>query len=70
MDRVAKVTAADLARVMAQWIDPRAVVVVVVGDRKKIEAGIKALDLGPVRVLTADDILGRPGPKSKVQGPK
>jgi zinc protease len=70
MDRVAKVTAADLARVTAQWIDPRAVVVVVVGDRKKIEADIRALNLGPLKVLTADDILGRPGPKSKVRSPK
>ncbi len=71
MDRVAGVTAADLARVTAQWIDPNTVVVVVVGDRKKIEAGIKALNLGPLKVLTADDILGRaPGPRSKVQSPK
>jgi zinc protease len=70
MDRVAKVTAAELARVTAQWIDPRSVVVVVVGDRKKIEAGIKALNLGPLKVLTVDDILGRPGPKSRTQSPK
>jgi predicted Zn-dependent peptidase len=70
MDRVAKVTAADLARVTAEWIDPRSVVVVVVGDRKKIEAGIRALNLGPVKVLTADDILGRPGSGSKARSPK
>jgi zinc protease len=70
MDRVAKVTAADVARATAQWIDPRAVVVVVVGDRKKIEAGIKALNLGPLRVLSVDEVLGRPGPRSRVQSPK
>jgi zinc protease len=64
MDRVAKVTAADVARATAQWIDPRSVVVVVVGDRKKIEAGIKALNLGPLRVLSVGDILGGPGRKS------
>jgi zinc protease len=57
MDRVAKVTAADVARATAQWIDPRAVVVVVVGDRKKIEAGIKAAKLGPLRVLSVNEIL-------------
>ena len=70
MDRVARVTAADLARVTAQWIDPRSVVVVVVGDRKKIEAGIRALNLGPLKILTADDILGRPGSKSRARSPK
>jgi predicted Zn-dependent peptidase len=70
MDRVASVTPADAARVTAQWIDPRTAVVVVVGDRKKIEAGIKALNLGPLRVLSVDEVLGRPGPKSGVQRPK
>jgi len=29
----------------------------VVGDRKKIEAGIKAANLGPVRVLSVNEIL-------------
>jgi predicted Zn-dependent peptidase len=67
MDRVAQVTAADVARATAQWIDPRSVVVVVVGDRKKIEAGIKAAKLGPVRVLSVNEILGGPGRKP---GPK
>ena len=57
MDRVAKVTAADVTRATAQWIDPRSVVVVVVGDRKKIEAGIRAAKLGPVRVLSVNEIL-------------
>jgi hypothetical protein len=70
MDRVGKVTAADVARATAQWIDPRSVVVVVVGDRKKIEAGIKAANLGPVRILSVDEILGRSGPKSSLQRPK
>jgi predicted Zn-dependent peptidase len=64
MDRVAQVTAADVARATAQWIDPRSVVVVVVGDRKKIEAGIKAAKLGPLRVLSVNEILGGPGRKS------
>jgi predicted Zn-dependent peptidase len=58
IDRVAKVTAADVARATAQWIDPRSVVVVVVGDRNKIEAGIKAAKLGPLRVLSVNEILG------------
>ena len=71
MDRVAKVTPSDVARVAEQYIDPRSVVVIVVGDRKKIESEIRALNLGPVKVLSVDEILGRPpGPKSKGQSPK
>ncbi|HJW15084.1 MAG TPA: pitrilysin family protein [Thermoanaerobaculia bacterium] len=65
MERIAKVTAADVARVTAQYMDPRSAAVVVVGDRKKIQAGIEALRLGPLRVLSLDEVLGRAGPKSK-----
>lgn len=65
MERIEKVTAADVARVTAQYMDPRSAVVVVVGDRKKIQAGIEALRLGPLRVLSLDEVLGRAGPKSK-----
>ena len=32
--------------------------VVVVGDRKVIEAGVRALKLGPVKVMTVDEVLG------------
>jgi zinc protease len=64
MERILKVTPADVSRVTAQYIDPKSVAVVVVGDRKKIEAGIRALNLGPVRIFTVDQVLGR-APKSK-----
>jgi zinc protease len=70
VDRIGKVTAADVGRVTALSIDPQAVAVVVVGDRKKIESGIRALKLGPVRVFSVDDILGKQGPKSRAPGPK
>ncbi|HKF44220.1 MAG TPA: pitrilysin family protein [Thermoanaerobaculia bacterium] len=67
-DRIAKVTAADVARIAARYIDPSSAAVVVVGDRRKIEAGIRALNLGPVRVFTVDQILG--GGKPRAQDPK
>ena len=71
MDRVAKVTPSDVERVTAQYIDPHGVAVIVVGDRKRIEPEIRVLNLGPLRVLSVDEILGRPpGPKSRDQGPK
>ena len=42
------------------YIQPDRVAVVVVGDRKTIEPGIAALNLGPVKVLTVDDVFGAP----------
>jgi predicted Zn-dependent peptidase len=44
------VTAADVKRVAEQYVRPGNSVVVVVGDRSKIEAGIRAANLGPVEV--------------------
>jgi predicted Zn-dependent peptidase len=43
-------------------VDPRAIAVVVVGDRSKVEGPVKALNLGPVRNLTVEDVMG-PAPK-------
>ena len=49
------VTAADVQRVAQKYIAPDKFAVVVVGDRKAIEPGIRALNLGPIRdVPTAD----------------
>lgn len=56
--RILAVTAADVQRVARQHVDPERMVIVVVGDREKIEAGVRALKVGPVRTLTIDDVLG------------
>jgi zinc protease len=50
------VTAADVQRVARKYIDPGKMAVVVVGDRQTIEPGIKALNLGPINVLTVDQV--------------
>ena len=55
--RVRAVTAADLKRVADQYIQPDKFAVVIVGDRKVIEPGIKALNLGPITVVEAGEIL-------------
>jgi zinc protease len=47
---VMAVTAADVKRVADRYVRPGNSVVVVVGDRSKIEAGIRALNLGTVEV--------------------
>ncbi len=49
-------TAADVQRVARAYIQPDRVAVVVVGDRKVIEPGIKALNLGPITIMSVDEI--------------
>jgi hypothetical protein len=51
------VTSADATRVTAQYIQPAKFLVVVVGDRAKVEAPLKALNFGPLTLLTVEDAL-------------
>jgi zinc protease len=51
------VTAADVQRAAQQYIQPDRFAVVIVGDRKVIEPGIKALKLGPLAVVTVEDVM-------------
>ncbi|MEO8257639.1 MAG: pitrilysin family protein [Acidobacteriota bacterium] len=53
---ITAVTAADVQRVARKYIQPGRFVVVVVGDRKVIEPGIRALNLGEVKTLTVDEV--------------
>ena len=55
-DRVAAVTAADVKRVADKYIVPDKLAVVIIGDRKVIEAGVKALNLGPLTVVEPSEI--------------
>jgi predicted Zn-dependent peptidase len=54
---IAAVTQADVQRVARQYIDPDKLAIVIVGDRKSIEAPLKATKVGDVVVV---DITGRP----------
>jgi predicted Zn-dependent peptidase len=55
--KIQAITAADVERVAATRIQPERVIVVIAGDLASIEAPVKAANLGPVRVVTADDVL-------------
>jgi predicted Zn-dependent peptidase len=55
---VVQVTGPGVEKAATQYIQPDKFAVVVVGDRKAIEAGIRALNLGPVEVLSVDQALG------------
>lgn len=57
VSKIQAVTAADVARVAKQYITPDRFAVVVVGDLKTIEAGVRKLNLGTVRVVPIDEIL-------------
>lgn len=60
VDRVLEVTGDDVLRVARRYVEPERVEIIVVGDRSKIEQGIRELDLGPVRALSVEDVLGPP----------
>jgi predicted Zn-dependent peptidase len=50
VQRVMAVTAEDLRRVANQYIRPENSVVVIVGDRATVEAGLRAANVGPVEI--------------------
>ena len=52
--RVKEVSLADVAKAAAEVVEPDHMVWVVVGDRAKIEPGIRELGLGDVQVLNAE----------------
>jgi predicted Zn-dependent peptidase len=53
---VEKVTAADVARTARRLIPADNATIVVVGDLSKIRAGIEALNLGPISVLSVAEL--------------
>ncbi len=58
IDRILGVTELQAQQVAQKYIDPAKLLVVVVGDRAVIESRIAALNIGPITVLTVDDVLG------------
>jgi predicted Zn-dependent peptidase len=51
------ITQADVKRVATQYINPGSLAIVVVGDRKSIESGLKAVNTGPISIR---DFFGKP----------
>jgi zinc protease len=52
--KIQSVTAGEVQRVAAQYLTPEKMVVVAVGDKSNIEAGLKKLKLGPVESRSVD----------------
>ncbi len=57
MQRIRAVTPADVQRVAERYIQPDKFAVVVVGDGKIIEPGIKALNLGPIKNVPIAEVM-------------
>jgi zinc protease len=55
-DRIRAVTAADVKRAADKYIVAGKLAVVIVGDRKAIEARVKAMNLGPLTVVEPGEI--------------
>jgi predicted Zn-dependent peptidase len=60
VQRIGAVTQADVQRVAQQYIDPSKLTLVIVGDRKVIEPGLRAVNPGTIVVREARDVLGAP----------
>jgi predicted Zn-dependent peptidase len=52
------VTVEDVQRVAQKYIQPDRFAVVIVGDRRVIEPGVRALNLGPIKDVTLDEVFG------------
>ncbi|MEP6998940.1 MAG: pitrilysin family protein [bacterium] len=60
VQRIDAVTPADIQRVARQYIDPNKLTLVIVGDRKLIEPGLRALKQGDIVIREVRDVLGAP----------
>jgi predicted Zn-dependent peptidase len=59
VQNIQKVSGADVQRVAQKYIAPDKLAVVVVGDKKVIEPGIRALNLGAIKEMSVDDVFGQ-----------
>lgn len=60
VQRLGAVTQADVRRVARQYIDLNKLTLVIVGDRKTIEPGLRALKPGDIILRDTRDVLGAP----------
>jgi len=58
MRAIVQTTGAAVEKATPRYIQPDKFAVVIVGDRKVIEAGIRSLNLGPIEILSVEQALG------------
>jgi len=59
ISKMLAVTGSEVNAAAKKYIIPDQMIVVVVGDKSKIEEGIKALNLGEIKNITIDEVLGK-----------
>lgn len=59
VNKMLNVTGNEVNAAAKKYIVPEKMIVVVVGDKAKIESGIKALNLGEIKNLSIEDVLGK-----------
>jgi predicted Zn-dependent peptidase len=59
VDYVLNVNAGDVSKVSKRYIVPDKMAVIVVGDRNKIEEGIRKLNIGEIKHYKIEDVLGK-----------
>ncbi len=57
--RIQAVTSAEVQKASAAYLQPSKFAIVVVGDRKVIEAPVRGLKLAPVRAMSVEEALGQ-----------
>jgi len=60
VENIGAVTQADVQRVARQYVDPDRLTIVIVGDRKTIEPGLRTVYPGTIVVRDVRDVLGAP----------
>jgi len=60
VQNIEAVTATDVQRVARKYLQGDKLAIVIIGDRKVVEPSIRALNVGPITVLTIDQIFGPP----------
>lgn len=59
VENILKITNSDVTSAASKFIVPDKMIVIVVGDRAKVEEAIKKLNLGEIKNLTIEDVLGK-----------
>ena len=58
VQKIGAVTQADVQRVARQYVNPDRLTIVIVGDRKLIEPGLRALNPGEIIIRDVKDVIG------------
>jgi predicted Zn-dependent peptidase len=58
VQKIGAVTQADVQRVARKYVDPDRLTIVIVGDRKLIEPGLRALNPGEIIIRDVRDVIG------------